>query len=189
MTSQNDQMFPRLSTDWERLLGLEDGKLDEYLVALFEKCETSPGPFKFDRLMGIGIRLARAGRRGTDRTALKWVEKQPTARRLDIAAALLSGLWGDESHSHPVTAECVRAFIRLRGTIVLDDESAYSSLMALSKIADSAAEPDAKEEVAQVMRLAGGEHYENGVIERQAQELIKTSLRRLMPDHNQRKET
>src|SRR4051812_23772137 len=94
--------FPRLSTDWQELFDLDEAKLDASLRSLLRACEAGPGLVDFDRLMGFGVGLARAGRERLDEVAIDWLAENPVVRRLGIVAAFLGGLWQRAARARPV---------------------------------------------------------------------------------------
>lgn len=135
---------------------LTSAEIEQLLMALLEQYDQS-SYVDFDRLMSVGLRLARSGHDAADAAAVAWLALQPSARRLDIAAALLCGLWHRGYRSQPVSGAVVNQLIAARPGVVgaVSDDAEYSYIQALCQVLESAADSATKAQVRQeVQRLA-----------------------------------
>ncbi len=120
----------------------------EDVVQLLERAEAAAGPPDFDRLMSAGVSLARSGRHEADQSVLAWLAAQPSARRLDIASAVLNGLWHAAFRKAPVPQKNVEALIRAQSGIEPDAAADYSFVQALCQVLRSDPAPPLKERIA-----------------------------------------
>jgi hypothetical protein len=171
--------FPRLSSDWEKLFALDGPTLDRRLVGIFESCEADPRPIEFDRLMGVGIKFARAGQEDKDKVALEWLANAQSPKRIDIVSAFLGGDWQPSVRLRPLRPETVERFISLRRGIEIDDEAAYSSLALLAETGVSTASPEIRRLVELAMKSEDPGTYRSPEMAEQARKLVSTALGRL----------
>jgi hypothetical protein len=87
--------MPKLQSEWIRFFQQPQEKLISALAAMFDEQERVDGPFDFDRLMALGVRLAgvQIPPKTLSAAAISWANERRTERRLGIAAAFLNGLF------------------------------------------------------------------------------------------------
>jgi hypothetical protein len=134
---------------------LTSAEIEPLLIALLEQYDQS-SYVDFDRLMSVGLRLARSGHDAADAAAVAWLALQPSARRLDIVAALLCGLWHRGYRSRPVSGAVVDQLIAARpGVGAVGDDAEYSYIQALCQVLESAADSATKAQVRQEVQRVG----------------------------------
>ena len=118
----------------DKIRALEHSSVGELLLLLMGEYEDSLEPVNFDRLMGIGIVLARAGTEDVDVTALHWLLQQPSSRRVDIVSALLNGFWKANLRRIPVPPERVEMLLQGGENTELSNDAEFSFIQVLCQI-------------------------------------------------------
>lgn len=90
----------------------------------------------FDEMMMIGL-LLQENPRGCAETILDWLAGEVTPLRLDVASALLFGLWHPNPRVAPPTREVVARLASLRPPQRTEPDSEYSYALAMSRVADA----------------------------------------------------
>jgi len=70
-------------------------------------------------------------------TIVEWLAEEATPMRLDLACALLVGLWTPTSRACFPTAEVLTRLVRLRPSRRTEPDAEYSYALAMSRVADA----------------------------------------------------
>jgi hypothetical protein len=138
------------SGDLKHLQRLSPDEVRAYLHATFAKAEA--GFVDFDRLMSTGLSLVQAGHEDADRAALDWLRARPGAKRLDIVAAFLTGLWDRASRRAPVPADRIDTLIRAHQGYNVHADAEYSFIQALCQVVESDLDRPTRERVAKLLQ-------------------------------------
>lgn len=76
-----------------RISELPAAELSSKVRELVILADETEGLVDFDRLMGIGMTISRSTRISIDAVVIECMQSSPSARRIDLCCALLSGLW------------------------------------------------------------------------------------------------
>jgi hypothetical protein len=126
----------------QQMSAVSAAEVETLLLAALDQADQATGPADFDRFLGIGISLAKAGREDAGPAALRWLAARVAAKRLDIVAAFLTGLWNRPYRSKPVGVAEVEALVQARRKLAaVDQDTEYSYAQALCRVLESDA-PD-----------------------------------------------
>jgi hypothetical protein len=150
--------------------------MNKYLLDILRYSEVSSAKIEFDEMAELGNALCANGCILKDAIAISWLSQNPTSRRLEIASAFLSGYWEANGHDEAISQEGVEVFMRLRGRIEAEDDSAYSSVFALTKLLSRDIPPGLKQRVIAALRLASQDRYQYQSTEEIAQALLAKML-------------
>jgi hypothetical protein len=166
------------SEDFEALRQISAAEIGDFLLSRMSEMDAESAPPDADKLISLGITLDKAGHEAADRTVLECLSAKPSARRVDIVASFLSGLWQVPFRSTPVNPESIRLLLGAVGRAVLDDDPAYMTVLALSEVMLPEAPQSIKAEVAAALRELGRHKYGSQVPARMSQSIIEKSIRR-----------
>jgi hypothetical protein len=160
--------------DAPRLAGVSAADLAGFLDDFLDQQEARR-PLDFDRLMSLGVLLARAGHEDMDTHVLQRLLAGPSAKRLDATAAFLSGLWRRAGRSRPVAEPAVDLLLRAHQGLRADDDTEYSVVQALAQVMRSDAPAALKARIAPVLQAAAQRPWPVSLRD-SAQELIRQAL-------------
>jgi hypothetical protein len=126
----------RQNGDRDAIKNASSEEIAAAVVSLCDRCEALRA-IDFDRLMSIGIWLASGGHESADEIVIRWLANKTTAHRLDIAAALLTGLWLRSTRKSAVPATLVDKLADLKAsvpTLTSSPEAEYGYAGAMSQI-------------------------------------------------------
>lgn len=138
---QDSKLWSRETVSDQALQALTPGELAAYVRhELTEAIKESP--LSADRLIAVGVHLARAGRADADAPALAWLAEAPSSLRLDAAASMLCGLWRGPYRQAPVPPMGVETLLRQTEGLTLDLDAEGSLAWALCEAMNSELEPE-----------------------------------------------
>jgi hypothetical protein len=116
--------MPKLQSEWTLFLKQPQEKLTPALVRMFDEQEESEGPFDFDDLMALGMRLARVQiqPKALSAATVNWARDRPTERRLGIAAAFLNGLFKFSEDKILISDLDYKSYREMAAAVPLSDE-------------------------------------------------------------------
>jgi len=167
-----------ISADVEKLRAMNREAASRFVQSLLSDCEKAAGSPNFDRLNSQGIILVRAGHEQVDAVALNWLHQDLSARRLDIASALLNGLWHVAYRHSPLEVANVESLIAARRRIEPQGDAAYSSLQALSQALHAKASVALRNVVSLALQEILQEKHEPPVLDKLIHSLAEDALRR-----------
>jgi hypothetical protein len=164
--------------DFEALRSIQASDIGDFLRSMMSVVEQESTPPDADKLMSLGVTLAKAGHEASDRDALEWLNAKPSARRVDIVAAFLNGLWQIPFRSASVPPESARLFLQALRVTAPDDNSMYMSVLALSELMIPEASQEVKVAVAGALREMARHKYRTPAPARLSQSVIEKALQR-----------
>jgi hypothetical protein len=120
------------SADPQGLRQLPPDELRTHLRAIFGENEALGAQVNVDKLMGLGVRLGRAGLAGLDLTAIDWLDEVPRLSRLDVVSAFLYGFWSYLPQPGEPLDGRIERFLDLGRRLPGSPEVEYGFLLAVS---------------------------------------------------------
>jgi hypothetical protein len=164
--------------DLEGLRSIQASDIGDFLRSMMSAVEEESTPPNADKLISLGVTLAKAGHESSDRDALEWLNGKPSSRRVGIVAAFLNGLWQIPFRSASVPPESARLFLQALRVTALDDDAMYMSVLALSVLMIPQASKEVKVEVAGALREMARHKYLSPAAARLSQSVIEKALQR-----------
>jgi hypothetical protein len=95
----------------------------------------------YDELLSLGVRTGGSQHEDADVAVLDWLHASPGNTRVDIASALLTGMWMRRRWKNPFPAANVERLMAARRGLALDGDAEYSYVLALSEAVRHLPEP------------------------------------------------
>jgi hypothetical protein len=133
MTNQGTAAIETLvqARDLERLRRQPADSVDEYVVNVLNQYSTAARAMNADRLLSLGVLLAKAGHAAADRRAQGGEVSGNPELKVDVLASFLTGIWNPVFRTSPPSHATVLALVTLRGTLNLGIDAEYSYVQAL----------------------------------------------------------
>jgi hypothetical protein len=118
--------------DSEGLRQVSLHELRAHLRAVFGENEALDADANVDQLIGLGVRLGRAGLVGLDLAAIDWLDEVPSLPRLDVVSAFLYGFWSYLPDLGESQDGRIERFLDLGRRLPGSPEVEYGFLLAVS---------------------------------------------------------
>jgi hypothetical protein len=164
--------------DTARLAALTPAEVGEYLVSELSDDVADPGA-DVERLIGLGITFAGAGHQDAAAAVLHWLAAAPAARRLDLAALLLHGLWMSAAHEGSLDGAKVAILLDVRAGLRLDETVEYDYVLLLCLVATPTLPQPVRERVAGELRGLLQRGFTDREYDRLARERMRGALSRI----------
>jgi|SRR5579862_6648925 len=175
MSTQIEQFVKR--NDFAALQEVPPSDIASFLASTMGQKE-SEIPLNIDRLISLGVTLAKSGHETVDGPVLQWLGRQPSVRKIDIVAAFLSGLWKAPFRQRPVTGESANAFLEVIRGAKLDDDATLNCVVALTEAMIPEAPSQVRVKVGAALREMARHRFRNPSTARMSQSLIDRALQR-----------
>lgn len=133
MTNQSLSMIETLvnARDLEPLRRQPAGSIGEFVVHVLNQYSTGARAMNVDRLLSLGVLLAKAGHGVADRLAQGDAVSGDPELKVDVLASFLTGMWNPAFRTSPPDHTTVLALVTLRGNLRLGIDAEYSYIQAL----------------------------------------------------------
>jgi hypothetical protein len=140
-----------------RLLTSTDAK--SFLLAVIGREDLDAAPANFDRLISMGILFAKTEHEDLEEPVLRWLLDKPSGKRLDIAAAFLTGLWRRACRRFPVGDDKVILLLTARRGLEVDEDTEYSFIQALCEVIESDAAAPVRQRAVRAVETAAQRNF------------------------------
>ncbi len=128
MTDPLSRIIPEIP--WDSVERLDSQTLDRALVDVLNRI-SGDEDFDLDKLVPVGIALRRKCPVDVDVAVVRWLERSPSARTLEVAGSVLAGLWHPGLGELHIDPGAVKGWMLARRGLELDESSAYNHLTVL----------------------------------------------------------
>lgn len=150
MTERRDFNLMLTLYDHDGLAALTGSELKDFLLLELDEYDhdlTSDT----ERLISVGLTLAKAGHASADEPVIQWLAENPSPRRLNIASLILLGLWKEPSSEY-IAPHRIEKFMHAREGLALQEEEEFDYVMTLCQSMEFGMPSSLKKRIEVVLR-------------------------------------